>query len=73
MEIYIQENEKEILVKFSSKEIDQILRKEIRKVRDEKMMSIQQLKMMKCYKKDSINIKYSLDKNSGLIVTIKEG
>ena len=73
MEIYIQENEKEILVKFSSKEIDQILRKEIRKVGDEKVMSMQQLKMMKCYKKDSINIKYSLDKNSGLIVTIKEG
>ncbi len=73
MEIYVQENEKEILVKFSSEEIEKILRKEIRKVRDEKIMSMQRLKMMQCYKKDNINIKYSLDTNSGLIVTIREG
>jgi len=73
MEIYTQENEKEILVRFSSKEIDAILRKEIRKARDEKIMSRQQLKMMQCYKKDSINIKYTLDENNSLSVTLKEG
>jgi len=73
MQICTKENEEEIIVKFSPDEIEKILRNEIRKLGDEKMMSETQLRMMKCYKKDNIDIEYNLEKNNGLNVIITEG
>ena len=64
--------ETELTIIFSSDEIETMLRKEVRKIKDPKKMSLQAIKLFSCYKKDGIGIEYSIDKRGDIVVTLKD-
>ncbi len=68
----IKKNEKNLEITFSKNVLDKILRKEIRQLKDEKMMSPQDIKMLSCYKKDNIELVYELNKDDDIVIKIQE-
>ena len=67
-----QKNDKSMNIFFSSKEMEDLLRKAIRKFKDEKLklMSDNELKLINCYKKDNISLKYELNEDGSLKVVV---
>ncbi len=63
-------DERTMKVIFSPKETDEILRNIVRKYKDEKTMSGETLKLIKCNKKDNISLSYQFKKDGSLIIKL---
>jgi len=65
-------NNNEMIVKLSKNEVDNMLRKIIRTAKDSKLMSEQDLKMLSCYKKDGIELDYTMNDAGEIIINLKD-